>query len=182
MQRWRLIVTLLSVSASGAMGQVGVKPEGALISVQAVVFNPTLKKVYVIDQRAGTVLVVEDGTGKRTVVRVGKVPEAIAVNVRTNRVYVADRASGTLTVLDGVTDDVMAMLPVGTRPFAVAVDSVTNRVAVSNTFNDVMTIVDGATNATSKLKAGGADAMLVPEKGGRVYLTGVRGHEPANSG
>lgn len=172
MRRYAVVMALASAASGGAMGQVGAKPGGALISVQAVVFNPTLGKVYAIDQKAGTVLAFEERTGKRAMVRVGEAPEAIALNVKTNRVYVANRGSGTLTVLDGVTDAVVATIPVGARPFAVAVDPVTNRVVVSNTFNDVMTIVDGATNVTSTMKAGGADAMLVPERGGRVYLTG----------
>ena len=99
MRRWA-VVALLGASAGGAVGQVGAKPEGALISVQAVVVNGTLGKVYAIDQRAGTVLVVDDRTGKRTTVAVGTAPEAIGVNGKTNRVYVANRASGTLSVLD----------------------------------------------------------------------------------
>ncbi len=152
--------------------QVGARPAGALISVQAVVVNPTLHKAYAIDQRGGTVVVVDESTGRRSTVTVGEAPEAIAVNATTNRVYVANRASGTLSVLDGVTDAVVATVPVGARPFAVAADSVTNHVYVSNTFNDTMTILDGATNATSTMKAGGADAMLVEARGGRVYLTG----------
>ncbi len=181
MQRW-VVVTLLGASAGGAVGQVGVKPEGALISVQAVVVNPTLGKVYAIDQRAGTVLVVEEKTGKQSTVPVGKAPVAVAVNAKTNRVYVANRASGTMTVLDGVTDGVVATVQVGDRPFAVAVDSVTDRVCGvehlqrrddDRGWRDECDVDD--TGGRSGRDAGAGEGRPgVPD--------GVRGYEPAGAG
>ena len=170
-------VILGAMAGRSAWAQVGAKAAGALISVGAVAVDDGTHTVFAVDQRAGTVVTMNDveagkGEASRRVVKVGEAPVALAVNPKTKRVYVANRASGTLSVLDEVTDKVVATISVGARPFAVAVDAVTNRVYVSNTFNDVMTIVDGATNVTSTLQAGGADAMLVPAAGGRVYLTG----------
>ena len=175
------VVALCAMVSGPLSAQVGAKAAGALISVGAVAIDEGTHTVFAINQREGTVLIAQDvaastgvvnDEGVRQQVKVGEAPVALAVNPRTKRVYVANRVSGTLSVLDEVRSQVVATIPVGARPFAVAVDPVTNRVVVSNTFNDVMTMVDGATNATTTLSAGGADAMLIPAKGGRVYLTG----------
>ncbi len=87
--------------------------------------------------REGTVLVddggVEGGTG-------------LAVNPTTGHIFVANSARNTVSVIDAVTQQVIATVPVGADPGMIGVNPATNRVYVSNRGDDtVQVLVDAFT-------------------------------------
>ena len=91
----------------------------------------------------------------------------IAANPITNRVYVT--TSGGLTVADGVTNLVIAQIPLSSAG-PVAVDEVANRIYVGDGFGNV-TVVDGATNAFSTVAIGSIpQAIAVDTATGEAYV------------
>ena len=94
----------------------------------------------------------------------------------------ANNGSGSVSVIDGARDSVIATVDVGQLPYVLAVNATTNKIFVSHTFSDVITLIDGATNATSTIKAGSADSIVVDQKLDRAYLDGLGGHEPHRAG
>jgi YVTN family beta-propeller protein len=76
----------------------------------------------------------------------GEQTAGVGVNSITNRVYVAGISSDTVSVIDGVTNAVIATVPVGSGQ-GVDVHPVTNRVYVVNTFSQTVSVIDGTTNS-----------------------------------
>jgi YVTN family beta-propeller protein len=152
------------------------EPSTSLLNAtRAIALNAKTGRVYAVGSAQGAVTVF-DPTKKTTVsVKVGKEPVALAVNEITNRIYVANNGSGSISVIDGVSDAVVATINVGALPYVIAINPVTNKVFVSNTFSDFVTLIDGATNATSTVKAGSADSIVVDAQRDRAYLTGWEG-------
>ena len=167
---------VLGVSATtGAKPQTGEPSTSLLNATRAIALNAMTGKVYAVDRTHGAVLVFDRGKAAKAIVKVGKEPVALAINETTNRIYVANNAGGSVSVIDGTNDAVVASVIVGALPYVLAVNPVTNKVFVSNTFSDVITLIDGATNATSTIRAGSADSIVIDTKRDRAYLIGWEG-------
>jgi YVTN family beta-propeller protein len=162
---------LFVASGSPADGQAG-EPATALLNGRAIALNPRTGKIYAVAPRENAVAVFEPARNSILRVSVGAGPVALAVNPSSNRIYVANSAGGSVSVLDGVKDTVLATLDVGANPYVVAADQITDKIYVSNTFSDLITIIDGSTNSITKLKAGSADAIVIDERLGKVFLLG----------
>ena len=158
-----------------AKPQSGEASTSLLNATRAIALNTKTGKVYAVDSAHGAVLVFEQGKVAKANVKVGKEPVALAINETTNRIYVANNAGGSVSVIDGTNDAVVATVNVGALPYVLAVNPVTNKVFVSNTFSDVITLIDGATNATSTIRAGSADSIVIDTKRDRAYLIGWEG-------
>lgn len=137
--------------------------------------NAKTGKVYAVDNAHDAVSVFVQDAVTPVSVKVGKAPVALAINETTNRIYVANNAGESVSVIDGTSDAVVETVSVGTLPYTLAVNPVTNKVFVSNTFSDKITLIDGATNATSTIKAGSADSIVIDTKLDRAYLIGWEG-------
>ena len=74
-------------------------------------------------------------------------PGGVAVNPTTNRIYVTNDGSDNVSVIDGTSNNVVAVVPVGDYPGGVAVNSTTNRIYVTNISGGSVSVVDGAVNA-----------------------------------
>jgi YVTN family beta-propeller protein len=61
-------------------------------------------------------------------------------------VYVSQIFSNDVYVIDGQTNQVVAVVPVGNEPRGVAVNVPTNRIYVANTSSASVSIIDGETN------------------------------------
>jgi YVTN family beta-propeller protein len=152
------------------------EPSASLLNAtRAIALNAKTGKVYAVDSAHDAVAVFAEGKEAAVNVMVGKGPVALAINEATNRIYVANNAGGSMSVIDGANDVVVATVNVGTLPYTLAVNPVTNKVFVSNTFSDKITLIDGATNATSTIKAGSADSIVIDTKRDRAYLIGWEG-------
>lgn len=148
------------------------KPSVGLLNRHALVFNPLSHKLYAVDSRGGSVIIINGSDHSRSSVKVGSDPVAVAINTATNRVYVANNGSGSVSVLDGNTDTVVATLDIGKTPYVLAVNEVTNRVYVSNTFSNTVSVIDGSTNAIHTLDIGSADEIRVDPVHNAIYLLG----------
>ncbi len=149
-----------------------VQPSTGLLSRRALAFNPSNRKLYAVDSRSGSLIVIKGSDQSRTSVRVGTNPVAVAVNTVTNRVYVANNGSGSVSVLDGSSNAVVATLDVGKTPYVLAVNEATNKIYLSNTFSNLIRVIDGTTNAIHTLRLGSADEIRIDPIHNEIYLLG----------
>jgi YVTN family beta-propeller protein len=163
------------IATAGAKPRTGEPSTSLLNATRAIALNAKTGKVYAIAPAQDAVTVFDRAKAATTSVKVGKSPVALAINEKTNRIYVANNGSGSVSVIDGTNDAVVATVNVGNLPYVLAVNPVTNKIFVSNTFSNEITLIDGATNATTKIKAGSADSIVIDTKRDRAYLIGWEG-------
>jgi YVTN family beta-propeller protein len=167
---------MAGLSATGWAKPQAAEPSTSLLNAtRAIALNAKTGKVYAIDSAHGAVAVFDREKAATGSVKVGKDPVALAINETTNRIYVANNGGGSVSVIDGAKDVVMATVNVGQLPYVLAVNPVTDKVFVSNTFSNKITLIDGSTNATSTIKAGSADSIVIDAKRDRAYLIGWEG-------
>jgi YVTN family beta-propeller protein len=163
------IAALIAMSASSSAQQ----PSTSLLNAtRAIAIDTSTRKAYAVSESQDAVLVYDPEKKTTASMKVGKWPVALAINEVTHRIYVANNGSGSVSVIDGVHDTVLATVDVGALPYVLAVNPATNKIFVSNTFTDVITLIDGATNATSSIKAGSADSIVIDAQRDRAYLVG----------
>ena len=135
------------------------------------------------DHAALPAAAVKSGVPGTVDVRVGKEPNAVAVNPKTNKVYVTNKKSNTVSVIDGKTNKVIATVKVGPEPNAVRVNPLTNKIYVAclkgllpdgspdPNGDGQVTVIDGATNKTTKVKAGLEPyALAINHKTNKIYV------------
>ena len=163
------------ITTARAKSQTEEPSTSLLNATRAIALNAKTGKVYAVDGAHDAVAVFDRKEVARASVKVGKEPVALAINEKTNRIYVANNAGGSVSVIDGTNDVAVATVNVGALPYVLAVNPVTNKIFVSNTFSEMITLIDGATNATSTIKAGSADSIVIDTKRDRAYLIGWEG-------
>jgi YVTN family beta-propeller protein len=105
--------------------------------------NRNTNRVYVLNETAGTVTVINGSTnGVLATVRVGSGPTRLAVEAVRNLVYVANNLSNNVSVIDGATNKVTATIPVGAQPRNVSTNNATHHVFVSNQGSNSVSVID----------------------------------------
>jgi YVTN family beta-propeller protein len=169
------VILAFSVFAFKVHAQTNEPATSLLNASRAIAVNSHTGKVYAVNEARGMVTLFSPQKKSPGFVTVGKDPVALAINEITNRVYIANNGAASVSVIDGASDSVTATIDVGHLPYVLAVNAATNKIFVSNTFSDVITLIDGATNATTTIKAGSADSIVIDQKRDRVYLIGWEG-------
>src|ERR1019366_521455 len=170
-------VTVIDGATNNTLSvNVGYRPYGMAV-------NPATNKMYVPNRcgndpnclSGGTVSVI-DGASNTVIatVTVESEPYAAAVNSATNRIYVLNYCGtdlscgtfrGTVSVIDGVSNTVVATVPVGIFPHLPVVNTVTNKIYVVNQCGNgpncplpfvsgTVTVIDGATNNSTSVNVG----------------------------
>jgi YVTN family beta-propeller protein len=160
----------LACAASCHAQAGGGAPPGRLITSMGVAVNPSTHKAYAVDEREGTVVVMNNAGTTRTV-KVGNNPIALAIDRKTNKIYVANTGSGSISVIDGASDNVVATIPGEAHPYAIAANDVTGTVYVTNTYSDAVTVIDVHTDTAHPLKVGGADGIAIDSRNNTIFLT-----------
>jgi YVTN family beta-propeller protein len=62
-------------------------------------------------------------------------------------VYVANPVTNHVSVLDGVSNTVVATVPVGSHPFTASTNPLLRRAYVTNLFSNDVSVIDGASNS-----------------------------------
>jgi YVTN family beta-propeller protein len=150
-------------------------PTNSLINPAAIVLNTASGKVYAVDTLGDAVYISDDAAGKTTRVKVGAAPVSIAADEKNGCAYVANAGDGTVSVIDGKSDQVVAVVTVGSHPYSIAADSTLGRIYVTRTYSDKLMVIDDATNRASDVKAGGADLIAVNSKSHAISLLGYEG-------
>src|SRR6516165_3889059 len=128
------------------------------VAGNAVAINRATNRIYVANQGAGVVTVVDGNTHSITNVPAGRRPVAVAVNEATNKIYVAnngrtnawDPNKGSVIVIDGATNSTTTITdPNAHGPRSLAINPSTNKVYVANDFSGNVTIIDGRTDSTT---------------------------------
>jgi YVTN family beta-propeller protein len=152
--------------------------------------NPVTNRVYVTNSGDDSISVLDGATNSvisTIAVNSGMSPTAVAVNPLTNRIYVANIAvdvleQGSVSVIDGDTEEVLAVLPMDTyQPSGgfvqgIGVDSGANRIYVTDgpaTGAGVLKVIDGATNSVVSAITldPQAEGVAVNPQINRVYVT-----------
>src|SRR5262249_2145258 len=150
----RLIDNAINWLGMGGALRANPEANGIRVNPHGVVVNPQTGKFYAVRAKQNAVMVLDPDGHFLERIRVGKVPESIAVNPDANRIYVANSGSGTVTVIDGVTDNAIATVPVGDLPYTITANRQTNKVYVSRTFGNDTVIIDGKNNIPTSVQAG----------------------------
>ena len=129
---------------------------------------------------------------------VGARPYTLGINPATNRIYVANScgnnpacpapfAQGTVTVIDGATNNTLAVINVGYFPYGVAVNSSTNKIYVVNACgNDAtcnsdgtVSVIDGASNTVLASPTIGSDpnVPVINATTNRIYVPNICGSD-----
>jgi YVTN family beta-propeller protein len=98
--------------------------------------------------------------------------QGVAVNPITDRIYVSDADNQQYIVIDGVTNSIIAQVPVFTQPAGIAVNPATNRVYLgSEGFPGGILVFNGRTNTFEGQiqEANGVEAVVTSFLLNRVY-------------
>jgi DNA-binding beta-propeller fold protein YncE len=108
-----------------------------------------------------------------TVPTTGFSPSALAINTVTNRIYILNQSGGTVDVLDGLTNSIVATVPVSSSISRLAVNETTNKVYVIDPFAGSLSIIDGATNTLTGSVTFGVriGSLAINPLTNRVYVT-----------
>jgi YVTN family beta-propeller protein len=82
--------------------------------------NEETNKIYVVNDRSGSVSVIDSNSGTSKDIRVGVRPVWIAINGDGDKIYVANPGSNTVSVIDGYNDSKIKDIPVGV-PSSIAI-------------------------------------------------------------
>jgi YVTN family beta-propeller protein len=169
-----LVVSVLVVGATATVAPLPAQESSTSLrnAARAIAVNAKTRKAYAVSESQDAIVVYDPGKKTTATIKVGKSPVALAINEATNGIYVANNGSGSVSVIDGANDALAANIDVGALPYVLAVNPVANKIFVSNTFSDVITLIDGKTNATTTIKAGSADSIVVDAQRDRAYLVG----------
>ncbi len=128
-------------------------------------------------------------SGKVTIrirtIKVGRGPDAVAVDTVTGRAYVVNRLDQTVSVVGLGKRKVLATIPVKITSFfpSIAVNDKADRIYVGGTDGRTITVINGATSkviAAIPVGFAGLPALAIDPKAGRVYAAG--GNSRAASG
>ncbi len=136
-------------------------------SPQQVFWNPTSNKVYVSNEQAGTVTVIDGATNQvRATIRVADYPFEICHNSVMNKIYVVSGESNRLNVIDGVGDTLITKVSVSGYPCRMAFNATMNKLYVACPDDGRVAVVDGASNDVTNTVAVRYSAALlwVPTK------------------
>jgi YVTN family beta-propeller protein len=131
--------------------------------------NPATNKIYVNNQGAASITVIDGVTNQTTTINLGFNTSfgTIAVNTITNKIYLV--SGDNIAVIDGATN-IFVVLPDNDGAQGVAVNEATNQIYVVNGADSV-TIVDGATNNQTTISAGrGGPYIAINPVTNKIYV------------
>ncbi|NOZ49531.1 MAG: hypothetical protein GXP37_05695 [Chloroflexi bacterium] len=135
--------------------------------------NPTLIPTPTPTPQSGsfTIMGFPDGGGRML--------KGVAVNSITHRVYASSRNTDTVLVMDGITGQRLAEIPVCDQPFGLEVNKRTNTVYVACFGDANVAIIDGATNQLNLIRHVGPEPTFVAvnEQTNKIFvvLHGING-------
>ncbi len=170
-QRWGVLIvgTVVFFAGSRLRAQTVAEPHGRTIHPHALGFNAATHRLYCVDQDADRVLVIGPAA-QRSSIKVGRQPNAIAIDPALNRIYVVNAGSGNVSVIDGANDRVIATAATDKRPYAIGIDTALHRAYVTNTFSDKVTVVDGTSNSAQQVPLGSKDFVETDARRGRAFF------------
>lgn len=139
----------------------------------AIAMDPTTNMVYIDNQYANTVSVLNGATNAIVAtVPVGNYPTLAAVDPTTDTIYVANSTDGTISVIDGSTNKVTATVFVGSYPSAIVVNSAVGEVYVADPADNTISVISQKTNqvVTAWKTALPAYSMALDSTNGKLYV------------
>lgn len=153
-------------------------PLGAGAQPVFVIGPSNRNKVYVANQGAGTVSVIDTATNtKLTDIAVGSQPTWMAISADQGRIYVANKGSGTVSVIDPSADAVVTNITVGAGPSFAVFDPKLLRVYVANTAGGSVSIINADPLSpnyyvATTVAVGASPTQITPlPDGSRAYVT-----------
>lgn len=147
-------------------------PNGSTPQPIAIVGNPGLRKIYVVDDTTpGSVTVIStvDGSTLGTI-PVGTDPNFAVVSTSEPVAYVVNRGDGTVSVIDMNRDVVTSTIPTGSGACAATFDPTLLRVYVANCTGNSVSVIDASTLGGGLLKTVSLPAGTAANPVGLVAL------------
>jgi YVTN family beta-propeller protein len=110
---------------------------GTVVIVGAMFFSPLMQTPTRADASSNPTVIGTVNFG-------GQNPDGVGVDSATNLIYVANEFSNTVSVVDGSSNNVVAMVNVGVDPKGVDVNSITNRIYVGNSGSGTVSVINGS--------------------------------------
>ncbi len=131
-------------------------------SPQQVFWNPTSNKVYVSNEQAGTVTVIDGATNNvRATVAVADYPLNICHNTVLNKVYVSSWDSNRINVIDGDGDTLIRKITVSGCPMFMTFNGAMDKLYVACIDADRVAVIDGVTDdVTASISVMGVRRLL----------------------
>ena len=151
---------------------------GAVITIggqpTAIAINGAGNRVYVLDDAADTVWVINTATGKIVgqTIKVGNDATAIVLNANGTRAYVSNSGDDTVSVIDTAAHRVVSTIAVGENPFGMAVSPDGRYVYVTNADSGTVSVISTTRNAVVGTATVGTapTAIVVSADGSRLYV------------
>lgn len=139
-------------------------------------FNQQTGEIFVLNQRDGSIVVLEAGTAKilSTIKTNLKWPSKIAVNSKTNEIYIVSSSEDKVLALSPLQNNQefsRAVIPVGRFPRRILINENTNKIYIANQFGRSVSVIDGVSKkiaATVELSGMVSDLALNNSKN-QVY-------------
>jgi YVTN family beta-propeller protein len=118
-------------------------------NTQGIATDPSIAKAFVTNFDSGTVSVIDmNGLVVSATITVGSNPRRILVDSATHLVYVTlDNSPGSVVVINGVTNAIVATIPVGGAPKGIGSNLFIGEVYVSNNGSNTVSVISTATNS-----------------------------------
>jgi YVTN family beta-propeller protein len=104
--------------------------------------SPDGNRLYVAENLANKLAVIDTATTSITEVPVGRQPWGVAVHPTLPQVYVSNRVDRTVSIVDTESLEVIATVPAGNGPNAVAVSPNGAKIFIANASSDDLTVFD----------------------------------------
>ncbi|MNN47414.1 hypothetical protein D3C81_1618320 [compost metagenome] len=96
------------------------------------------------------------------------------MNTSTNSIYVTNHFLEVVSVIDGITNTVIATIPVGDNPVGLEVNSASNKVYVANSISSNVYIINSLTNTVDNIvPVTGVISLGVNPLTNRIYAAGT---------
>lgn len=142
------------------------------------------KKVYVVNQAAKTVSIIDATTDTVTGtwnLPGSDTPFAITVNSATNKIYIADYGywEGGVIVIDATTGSITKMIAMAQKgPWSIKANSTTNKIYVAQYYGDEVHVINGSTDTdTGSVGTLSRPSFIaINETTNRIYVCGQYGY------
>ncbi|BCS53259.1 CARDB domain-containing protein [Geobacter sp. SVR] len=146
----RTSIAVIDAATNTMIGMIPLQARPA-----GVIYNSAGNKLYVGQYNENKVSVIDlnsepPGVYTLTSPIVGNGAYAAAYNPINNKVYIANTGDQTVSILDGVSDSLLATVPVAAGATTASFDSATGKIYLTSMVNQSVTILDGATDQVVK--------------------------------
>lgn len=164
---------MLSILDLDRMSLLAARPAGR--APTTVASNAAASRLYVLDEGAASVNVLDAGGEPVAFIPLEPGRHAMVADFQVGEVFVANTDGGSLTVIDAIANVAVATIHVGSEPGDLAVDRVRGRIYATDRSIGAIVVIDrGTRRVVAAIPVGAFPAApVVDELSGRVFVNNV---------